>query len=397
MPDASAARVPAGDTARPAPAGAGRRGVLLYVVTPESYFVSHRLNLALAAARAGWEVHLAAPPGPAAAELARRGIVLHPVPLHRAIDSPVRELGSFAALVRLCRALRPDLVHAVSPKAAVLGGVAARVLGIPAVLMKGGLGSTVTEKGVQNAVARLVIRRGIRAAMGRRAALVAYNEDEAADLAPTPRLRARTLMVDGAGIDCRAFTPTPEPPPPVTVTLPGRMLSSKGVRTFVAAARLLAGRGVRARFLMAGTADPGNAGAVEPAELDAWNREGIVEWVGFRTDMPALLARSHVVCLPSYGEGLPKALAEAAAAGRAIVATDVAGCREVVQHGVNGLLVPVRDPVALADALERLIGDAELRAAFGRAGRRIALEKFDERVVIPRMLRIYDSLLAARD
>ncbi len=369
-----------------------RRPVLLFVVTPQVYFLSHRARLAEAAAREGWEVHLAAPPGDGAEEIARRDIVLHRVPLHRSIGSPVQELRSFGALLRLLRRLRPDLLHAVSPKAALLGGVAARLLGIPAVIAKGGLGSAVTDPGAANALARVVIRAGVRAGLGPRAALVAHNADEAADLARTPWMWSRTVLMDGAGVDCEAFRPTPEPPPPVTVTLPARMIRSKGVEDFVAAARLLLARGVNARFVMAGDTDPGNTSALQPEEVQSWVAEGWVEWLGHWPDMPGLLARSHVVCLPSHGEGLPKALSEAAAAGRAIVATDVPGCREVVRHGVNGLLVPPRDPAALAGALERLIGDAELRAAFGRAGREIALARLDERVVIPRILELYRSL-----
>jgi glycosyltransferase involved in cell wall biosynthesis len=370
--------------------------VLLYVVTPESYFLSHRLRLALAAQADGWDVHLAAPAGGGGDVIARCGITLHHVPLHRSIAGPVEELRSLYALARLCRTLRPDLLHAVSPKAAVLGGGVARVLGIPAVVMKGGLGTTATQPGAANAVARLVIRAGIRAAVGTRAALVVLNPEEGVDLARTARLRARTVVMDGAGVDCAAFRPTPEPAPPVTVTLPARMLRSKGVPEFVAAARMLGARGVKARFLLAGGTDPDNSSAIQPAELRARTEEGCVEWLGHCHDMPGLLARSHIVCLPSHGEGLPKALAEAAAAGRPIVATDVPGCREVVQEGRNGLLVPPQSPRALADALERLIASPETRSAFGRAGRDLALARFDERVVIPRMLSIYRSLLAAR-
>lgn len=376
--------------------GARRPPVLLFLVTPERYFLSHRLPVAEAARAEGWEVHVATPPGERGEEITRRGLVLHRVPLHRSFASPAQELRSFAAVVRLCRALRPDLVHAASPKAAVIGGMVARMLGIPAVLMKGGLGSTVTEPGPLYALAGMAVRMGIRAGLGPRAALVAHNPQEAADLAGTPRLRSRAFVVDGAGVDCRAFAPAPEPPPPVTVTLPGRMLRGKGVPEFVAAARLLHARGVGARFVLAGGMDTGNPGAVDAGEVDGWVREGVVEWIGHRRDMPAVLAASHVVCLPSHGEGLPRALAEAAAAGRPIVTTDVPGCREVVRDGVNGLLVPPRDVPALADALERLIGSPEQRAAFGGAGREIALRRFDERVVIPRVLGIYRSLLAAR-
>jgi glycosyltransferase involved in cell wall biosynthesis len=375
-----------------APPRAGRPGVLLYVVTPGRYFLSHRLPLACAAAAEGWEVHVATPAGTGADRIARPGLTWHPLPLHRSIASPLAELRGVWALASLCRRIRPDLVHAVSPKAAVFGGLVARAMGIPAVVMKGGMGSTSTEPGVANAVGRWVVRTGIRASASARSVLVVHNRDERAELAPSPALRRRTVVVEGAGVDCAAFHPTAEPAGPVTVVLPARMLASKGVREFVEAARLLAARGVGARCVLAGGLDPDNGTAVGEDEIRGWVRTGAVEWLGHQDDMPALLARSHVVCLPSRGEGLPKSLTEAAAAGRPIVATDVAGCREVVQPGLNGLLVPSGDPAALADALETLVRDAGLRARFGHAGRRMALARFDERVIIPRMLALYRSL-----
>jgi len=266
------------------------------------------------------------------------------------------------------------------------------MMGIPAVIMKGGLGSTPTQPGAANAVGRWVIRAGIGASVWSRARLVVMNRDELADLARSAPVRARTAIVEGAGVNCTAFHPTPEPTPPVTIVLPARMLKSKGVGEFAGAARLLAARGVRARFLLAGDVDPGNSSTVHADEIRAWEEEGLVEWLGHCADMPLLLEGCHVVCLPSHGEGLPKALTEAAAAARPIVATDVPGCRDVVQPGVNGLLVAPRDERALADALETMILNPDMRTRFGRAGRQIALERFDERVIIPRMLAVYHSL-----
>lgn len=248
------------------------------------------------------------------------------------------------------------------------------------------------EGGLANTAARLAIRWAIRASVTPRTTLVVQNPDERDDLVRSGRVRRRTVVVEGAGVDCAAFAPRPEPPGPVAVVLPARLLKSKGVLDFVAAARILRARGSRARFLLAGDADEGNAYTVARRDLRAWTEEGVVEWLGHCDDMPARVAASHIVCLPSHGEGLPKALTEAAASGRAIVATDVPGCREVVEHDRNGLLVPPRDPAALAAALERLILDPEARARFGAAGRSIALARFDERIIIPRMLEIYRDL-----
>ena len=367
---------------------------LLYIVTPSDYFLSHRLSLARAAAAAGWEIHVATSPDRAAEEIRSHGFTLHPTALARTIGTPARELSSLWSVVRLCRRLRPDLVHAISPKGAVFGGIAARLNRIPAVLMKGGLGTTMTERGLRNAVARAVIRNGIRASVSPRTLVVVQNDEERADLDGSGAVRGRTVVVQGSGIDCARFAPAPEPPPPAVVVLPARMLRNKGVPELVEAARLLRSRGVAARFVLAGGTDFGNRAAISAAQLRAWTAEDAVQWIGHCGDMPALLAGAHIVCLPSHGEGLPRSLGEAAAAGRPIVASDVAGCRDVVQHGVNGFLVPPRDPGALAGAIATLAADRALREAFGRAGRAIALAKFDERIIIPRMLALYRSLAA---
>ena len=370
--------------------------VLLFIVTPAHYFLSHRVSLASAAAAAGWDVHVATPPGADAERIRGLGFTTHPIGLSRAIASPVRELRDFVAVVRLCRRLRPALVHAISPKGAVFGGLAARMTGTSAVIMKGGLGTTAVEGGILNAIARRVIRYGIRAGVSSRATLVVQNDHERVDLAGSRNASTRTTLVQGSGVDCVRFAPRPEPPSPIQIVLPARMLHSKGVGEFVEAARVIAARGIRARFVLAGATDPGNTTGVSERQLRQWNDEGIVDWLGHCDDMPGLLARSHIVCLPSRGEGLPRALTEAAAAGLPIVTCDVPGCRDVVQHGVNGLLVPPRDARALADALQTLIANAQMRADFGAAGRAAALRRFDERIIIPRMLSIYGSLVAER-
>jgi len=177
------------------------------------------------------------------------------------------------------------------------------------------------------------------------------------------------------------------------VVLASRMLWDKGVEEFVNAAGSLQKKGVKAKFVLVGDADSGNPTAVPEAQLQIWNSSGIVEWWGQHNDMPAVFARAHIVCLPSYREGLPKVLIEAAASGRAIVTTDVPGCREIVRHGENGLLVPVRDSKALADALRILIEDPALRAKMGDRGRKIAVAEFSKEQVIKETLSVYHELL----
>jgi glycosyltransferase involved in cell wall biosynthesis len=192
----------------------------------------------------------------------------------------------------------------------------------------------------------------------------------------------RITLIRGSGVDLSEFLIAPEPAGPPVVVLPSRLVWDKGVREFVDAASELRRNGVRARFALVGDRDPDNPTSVPPGQLEAWQASGIVEWWGHRHDMPSVFAESHLVCLPSYREGLPKVLLEAAASGRPIVTTDVPGCREVVRHGENGLLVPARSVGPLAHALRELIADPARRARFGRRGREIVEAEFSvERVV----------------
>ena len=189
------------------------------------------------------------------------------------------------------------------------------------------------------------------------------------------------------------FAATPEPDGLPLVILPARMLRDKGVEEFVAAARSLKQQGIGARFALVGDPDPENPAAIGEATLRRWHCEGVVEYWGWREDMTAVLRECHLVCLPSYREGLPKALIEAAASARAIVTCDVPGCRDVVTEGDNGLLVPPRDSAALANALRRLIVDPQLRARMGARGRQRAVAEFSVEHVITDTLSVYRQLL----
>jgi glycosyltransferase involved in cell wall biosynthesis len=369
---------------------------LLYVVTPAHYFISHRLALARAAQAEGWQVHVAVPPGRDAEEIVSLGFRVHSIPLQRSFAFPWQELRSVLALLRLHKQIQPSLVHAISPKAAVLGGLAAWIAGSALVMTKGGLGRTITETGFRYRFARFVIRNCIRMVACSGSRIIVQNADELKELARSRAVRARAVLIQGAGIDCAQFAPSAEPPGPVVVLLAARLLRQKGIEEFVEAARMVRSRRIDATFLLAGRLDDVPPVAITRERLAQWTAEGVVHWLGHSNDMPSLFSQSHIVCLPSYGEGLPKVLAEAAAAGRPIVATDAPGCRDVVSHGVNGLLVPMRDSGALAAALETLIMDRNLRLRFGKAGRAIARERFDVRDIVRQTLSVYGAAVAEK-
>jgi glycosyltransferase involved in cell wall biosynthesis len=206
---------------------------------------------------------------------------------------------------------------------------------------------------------------------------------------------AQTVLIKGSGVDVHTYVPTPEPEGVPVVVLASRMLRDKGVVEFVEAARELRGAGVSARFVLVGETDPGNPSAITAEQLRAWADEGVIEWWGHQSDMRKVLSQSNIVCLPSLREGVPKVLIEAAACGRAIVTTDAPGCREIVREGENGLLVPVRDSKALADALRLLIESTPLRALMAAKGREIAVAEFSVERVVDETLGVYRELLAA--
>lgn len=372
-----------------------RKPKLLFVVTEDWYFCSHRLPLALAARDAGFDVTLAARIGERAALLQSHGIALAPWKMERGSTGPLAELRALLRLWRIYRAVGPDLVHQVALKPVLYGSLIAKWCRTGAVVNAlGGMGSLFAAGGKGTLLQRALLR-ALRWLLGaRRTLLILQNDDDAGLIVGGAGLaRERIRIIRGAGVDLDQFRVRPEADAIPLVVLPARMLWDKGVGEFVAAARLLRAQGVVARFALAGGTDECNPSGIARDQLEQWVAEGAVEWLGQRQDMAEVLAMSHLVCLPSYREGLPKALLEAAASGRAIVTTDVPGCRDIVRDGDNGLLVPARDATALAAALGTLLGAPERRRAMGARGRCRAETEFSEAQVVRETLAIYAELL----
>jgi len=367
---------------------------LLYIVNQANYFLSHRLALAKAAQAAGWEVQVATAAGPDQAKIAAAGFTTHNLPLSRSGLRLDRELRALLATWRLLRQVQPDLLHCVALKAVVLGGLAAKLAGVPArVFAVAGLGHVFIDSGLKNRLTRIAFKGLLPLLVSANSRVIVQNPDDQAHLGISGGVRRRLVLIAGAGVDLERFQARPEPSGEVAVVLPSRMIWTKGIGEFVEAACRLRTAGVRARFLLAGDSDPGNPAAIPHEQLTAWTADGSVEWLGFQHDMAALLASCHIVCLPSfYGEGVPKSLIEGAAAGRALVTTDTPGCRDIVRDGENGLVVTPQDPEALTTALHRLIEDPALRQRFGKRGREIAVAEFGLDKVIARTLALYREL-----
>lgn len=380
---------------------------LIFVVNNPDFFISHRLPVARAAKATGYEVHVATPlaveyEGGVAtprtksiAIIENEGFIFHPVNLNRRGMNPFREGSAIFELFRLYRRVRPDIVHHVTIKPVLYGGIAARFAGVPAMVSAvSGFGYVFLSRGFFASCVRVFVQAAYRFAFGHpRSAVILQNPDDRVDFLRWHLVDAGKIeMIRGSGVDMALFTSKPEPSGPPVVVLPARLLCDKGVYEFVEAARVLRSKGVLARFALVGGIDEGNPAGISRQTVEKWVGEGAVEWWGLRDDMQTVFSESHVVCLPSYREGLPKALVEAAACARAIVTTDVSGCRETVDNGVNGLLVPARDAVALAVALEKVINDRETRLAMGQAGRKKVESALSVETVVSETLALYRKL-----
>jgi glycosyltransferase involved in cell wall biosynthesis len=298
---------------------------------------------------------------------------------------------------RVYKTVQPDVAHLVTIKPVLMGGILARLAGVPAVVAAvSGLGFVFLETGFFAALRRTLVGFLYKASFGHRNLKVIFqNAQDKATLVQLAGLpETKTALIRGSGVDISQFIAGPLPEGAPVVMLAARLLADKGVREFVQAARLLKAAGNKARFCLVGTADLHNPTSLTLTELDAYQKEGIVELWGHRTDMAATLSAAHIVVLPSYREGLPKVLIEAAACGRAVVTTDVPGCRDAIEPGVTGVLVPAHDAHALSQAIAALLSDPQRCHAMGQAGRVLAEQAFDIQQVVAQHLRIYAGLIA---
>jgi glycosyltransferase involved in cell wall biosynthesis len=351
----------------------------------------------------GHEVLLVSPPGTYGEKLQRLGFHWQAAPMMRQSLNPLRELHLLLWLRRLFIRERIDLVHGFTIKCAVYGGLAGMLSGVPArVGAVAGMGYVFTSRQVKARVLRPVIRALLRLALDNsRTRLILQNPDDV-ELFTAARLVTpeRVRLIRGSGVDCTRFHPPPQKPETQTgrfrVLLAARLLWDKGIAEYVAAARELHRKNVCIDFLLAGTPDAGNPAAVPEETVREWVQEGAIQWLGQVDDMPRLFQSVDAVVLPSYREGLPKGLIEAAACGLPLITTDVPGCREVVTDEVDGLLIRPRDAAQLVAAIERLQGDRALRERLGAAARSKTLVEFDEQLVLSRTMDVYRELLEQR-
>lgn len=370
---------------------------LLFLQTEDWTFWSHRMPLARAAKAAGYEVVIAVRVEAHGDLIRAEGFRVVALEWRRNSLNPLRELLMLCAIVRLYAREKPDIVHQVTAKPIFYGTIAAGVTGVRAIVNTlTGLGSIFSSDTWMARLLRPSIRYAFRAALAiSNSATIFQNRDDLSLFVSGGLVdEGKSALIRGSGVDIDKFYFRPEPVGVPLVVLPARMIWEKGVGEFVEAARLLTADGVRARFALLGDRDAENPAAIPAAQLAQWKQDGPVEWWGNRADMPEVFSQAHIVCLPTYyGEGLPKALLEGAACGRALVAADVPGSREIVRHEETGLLVPPKDARALAAALKRLISDKSLREKLGIRARQAACDEFSQEKVVEQTLSVYRNLL----
>lgn len=371
---------------------------LLFVVNDAAFFLSHRLPIALAARDQGYEVHVATGTATSHIPILEAGIHHHALRLSRSGLNPFLEIRLFVEILRIMRSLRPSIVHLVTIKPVLYGGVAARLIKIPGIVAAvSGLGFAFSSSGFKARVVRILATHIYRLALGAdRTRVIFQNESDRNTLIRAEAVtREQSILIPGSGVDLHQYHPLDQECSPPIVLMAGRLLWAKGIREFVEAARALKSAQNPARFVLVGGVDPANPESVTEKQLIEWQKQGLIEWWGHRNDMPQVLGNASIVSLPSYyGEGMPKVLLEAAACGKPVVTTDWPGCRDAVEDNKTGLLVPVRNSNALATAILDLLENPDKRARFGVAARQRAQSSYSIESVIESHLSIYRNFCA---
>lgn len=363
---------------------------LLFLLNVDWFFISHRLPIAIEAIAQRMEVHVACGITDRKDELEKYGLIVHPIDITRSglnVFAEIRTLKQFASVIRK---IRPDVTHSVTIKPVLYGNILGRLFRVPRrVSSISGLGYVFLAKGVKASLLRGLIGFLYRRALGGSEAVIFQNTADRDSIKQLGALKSsQEIFIRGSGVNLSQYNCSSLPTEPAVVALISRLLIDKGVYEFVEAARILKKSHPSARLVLVGDVDSGNPKSVGSDELERWVNEGVVEYWGF-SDVPSTMPRVNIVALPSYREGLPKSLIEAAACGRPVVTTDVPGCRDAIDPGITGMLVPARDAAALAEAIGLLVDSPELQLQMGQAGRELAERAFRIEDVVRTHITLY--------
>ena len=370
---------------------------IIYFVSEDWYFCSHRLPIARKALKDGFKVVVITKVSKHRDVIESEGFELAPIEIKRGGINLFSELKTISTLYSYYKQYNPDIVHHVAIKPVIYGTLVARLIGsIKIVNAMAGLGFIFISNKKRVRALRFVIHKLFRFLFdNKNGQLILQNKDDLDYFIKNKLVKKdQVSIIRGSGVDIKKFIPVEECIGIPIVMLASRMLWDKGVGEFVEAAKILKQEGVEARFVLVGKNDSENPASISNSQLNDWNELDTVEWWGDKTGMHKVLAQSSIVCLPSYREGLPKVLLEAASCGRAIIATDVPGCREIVHDGESGILVPLKDSNFLASAIKELINNPGKRKSMGKNGRILVKREFSEEIVVNRTMKVYQELLA---
>jgi glycosyltransferase involved in cell wall biosynthesis len=374
---------------------------ILFLINDLSFFISHRLPIAENLLRNGFDVVIGY------GELGRskskileeKGFKVTFIPINRGSTNIFKELRSVYYIWSFFKKEVPDICHVITIKPYLYGGVISRLLAIPCLVSAvSGLGTIFINKNLKSKLLRFLLFPIFKIAFSHpNQKIILHNKEDESLLVKWGVLNQDNVkIINGSGVNIDNFKKIEEPSGVPVVSFAGRLIADKGINEFISAARILLSRDIKAKFYIAGDLDLHNPSGLKDISLKKINEERIVELLGFQKDIPLLFAKSHIICLPSYREGLPKTLIEAAAASRAIVTTNVPGCRDAIIPNKTGLLVPAKDSKKLADALEWLIKNPQQRIEMGKAGRKYAIKKFAIEIIVQNHFDIYQNLLSNR-
>ncbi|WP_351123780.1 glycosyltransferase family 4 protein [Shewanella sp. T24-MNA-CIBAN-0130] len=365
---------------------------LLFIVNVDWFFISHRLPIALAAIKQGYEVHLACGITNRKAELETLGLVVHSLSISRSGTSLLKELKVIKEMNTIVEKVAPDAVHLVTIKGVVYGGLVTRFKKIKVRIASiSGLGFVFIDKGFKALILRFLITKLYRIALNSSNTKVIFqNENDKAIFIKNNIIKPeQSLIIRGSGVDLEKYKYLPEPSGEKVIMFLARLLKDKGLVEFCEAAITLKKSGFKGRFVLVGDIDLYNPNSLNQQELNNYVNSGYIEHWGFSTNVAEIIAHSHVMVLPSYREGLPKSLIEAAACGRAVITTDVPGCRDAITPNLTGILIPVKSSEAIIYAIQTLCDNDDTRIIMGKKGRALAESCFDIADVIETHLKLY--------
>ncbi|WP_165743734.1 glycosyltransferase family 4 protein [Pseudoalteromonas sp. Z9A6] len=369
---------------------------LLFIVNVDWFFISHRLSIALTAIEQGYEVHLACGITDRKSELEALGIIVHSLSISRSGTSLIKELKVIKEMNVIVKKISPDVVHLVTIKGAVYGGLVTRFKNIKVrVASISGLGFVFIDKGFKARILRFLVTKLYRIALSSLNTKVIFqNENDKSIFIANKIIKPeQSLIIRGSGVDLEAYKYLPEPAGEKVIMFLARLLKDKGLVEFCDAGIKLKKSGFKGRFVLVGDIDLHNPNSLTQEELNNYVKSGYIEHWGFATNVAEIIAQSHIMVLPSYREGLPKSLIEAAACGRAVITADVPGCRDAITPNETGILIPVKSSDAIVSAIEMLCNNDEKRIVMGKKGRVLAESCFNIDEVIETHLKLYKEVI----